>query len=171
MVRHAKARCKGRLLVLISLVLKRANFNSDVDYQAESFGRLGIASTTGGGITDMGIQLSINDHTQGRRTYTDPEHVNVTIAIIDNELDQGIAIESDDELALVESAFEYLTKKVPGCSKNYKRITRRKAERLEERNILQETRREYGKYMHNYNNNIVVAPKPYLSPCKIIVLF
>ena len=46
----------------------------------------------------------------------------------DNELDQEIAIEFDDELAHIESAFEYLIKKKypPGCSKNHKRIKSRK---------------------------------------------
>ena len=43
---------------------------------------------------------------------------------------------TDDELELIENAFEYLIKKKypPGCSKNQKRVIRRKAERLEERN-------------------------------------
>ena len=42
----------------------------------------------------------------------------------------------DDELALIEKAFDYLTRKTypPGCSKNDKRVIRRKAEKLEERN-------------------------------------
>ena len=56
---------------------------------------------------------------------TDPEHVNVTIAVNDNEFDQEIA-GYDDELALVESAFEYLTNKKypPGCSKNHSEKSR-----------------------------------------------
>ena len=42
---------------------------------------------------------------------------------------------TDEELTLIENAFEYLTKKYPpGCSMNYKRIIRRKAEGFEEQN-------------------------------------
>ena len=42
----------------------------------------------------------------------------------------------DDELALMEKAFDYLTRKTypPGCSKSNKRVIRRKVEKLEERN-------------------------------------
>ena len=43
--------------------------------------------------------------------------------------------DNDDELALIEKAFEYLTRKTypQGCSKD-ERVIRRKAERLEEKN-------------------------------------
>ena len=41
----------------------------------------------------------------------------------------------DYELVLIENAFEYLTKKTypPQCTKNDKRVIRRKADKLEER--------------------------------------
>ena len=63
----------------------------------------------------------------------DPEdRDNVTTTVNNNSENPEKAI--DDELALIENTFEYLTKKKypPGCSKNHKRIIRRKAERLEE---------------------------------------
>ena len=42
----------------------------------------------------------------------------------------------DDEVALIEKAFEDLTRKTysPGCSKDDRRIIRRKVEKFEERN-------------------------------------
>ena len=62
---------------------------------------------------------------------TDPEERDNVTTIVNNS-EKAI----DDELALIENAFEYLIKKKypPGCIKNHKRIIRRKAERLEERN-------------------------------------
>ena len=58
----------------------------------------------------------------------------MTTTVNNNSGNLEIAI--DDELALIENAFEYLTKKKypPGCSNNHKRIIRRKSERLEEQN-------------------------------------
>ena len=122
---------------------KRASFNSDVDYHTENLGDSALhrqqeaASLTWeySSSDDFDYPSTIIPKENQEDAPTDPEHVNVTIAVNDNEFDQEIA-GYDDELALVESAFEYLTKKKypPGCSKNHKRIIRRKAERLEERN-------------------------------------
>ena len=76
--------------------------------------------------------MIISEEEQEDAAMDPEERDNVTITVNNNSENPEKAI--DDELALIENAFEYLTKKKypPGCSKNHKRIIRRKAERLEE---------------------------------------
>ena len=78
-----------------------------------------------------------NDDQQRRPHYQERTSIGEFIEYPAIEEDDNLQINDvDDEVALIEKAFEYLTRKTypPGCSKNDKRIIRRKAEKLEERN-------------------------------------
>ena len=81
--------------------------------------------------------METNDDQQRRqhyqeRTRTD-NFIKDSAAAEDDDLQKN---DVDDKLDLIEKAFEYLTRKIypPECSKNDKRVIRRIAEKLEERN-------------------------------------
>lgn len=111
---------------------KRADFEdrSDDDFQ-ENFGDLSTTTPT------------LEDSEEDEAIDTDHEEQDNTASTINCDKNCGTICtddhpdnHTDDELELIENAFEYLIKKKypPGCSKNQKRVIRRKAERLEERN-------------------------------------
>ena len=76
---------------------------------------------------------SENNNEERRLRYQDRTSISENSATAEDDLQKN---EVYDELALIEKAFDYLTRKTypPGCSKNDKRVIRRKAEKLEERN-------------------------------------
>ena len=77
-----------------------------------------------------------NDEQQRRLHYQERTSISDFIEDSATAEDDGLQKNDvDDGLALIEKAFDYLTRKVypPGCSKNDKRVIRRKAEKLEER--------------------------------------
>ena len=85
-------------------------------------------------IEDSVTAESNKEQQQQRLHYQDRTSIEDSVtAEDDHDLQKN---DVDDELALIEKAFNYLTRKTypPGCSKNDKRVIRRKAEKLEERN-------------------------------------
>ena len=72
-------------------------------------------------------------HYQDRTSISDFSSIEDSATAEEDDLQKN---DDDDELALIDKAFEYLTRKTypQGCSKNDKRVIRRKAEKLEERN-------------------------------------
>ena len=116
---------------------KRASFEdrSDDEFQ-ESFGYLSTTTPTPTpeDSEEEGDAAIDTDHEEQDNTAStiNCDQNCGTICIDDHPAEKHI----DDELELIENAFEYLIKKKypPGCSKNQKRVIRRKAERLEERN-------------------------------------
>ena len=70
-----------------------------------------------------------NDEQQGRLHYQERTSIGDFIEDSATAEDDGLQKNDVDELALIEKAFDYLTRKVypPGCSKNDKRVIRRKA--------------------------------------------
>ena len=141
-------RCyKRRPLVLsfhILTMAKRDNFefeNSDNDDFQETFGTTILGQQEAASprweyssSENFDYSSMIISEEEQEDAATDPEERDNVTTTVNNSENPEKAI--DDELALIENAFEYLTKKKypPGCSKNHKRIIRRKAERLEERN-------------------------------------
>ena len=133
---------------------KRVSFEDD-DFQ-ENYGYLSTTTPTPEDSSEEDAAIGIGNEDSEEEVDTDHEDQENRASTINYDKNCGTICtddhpeeHTDNELELIENAFEYLVKKKypTSCSKNQKSNTKKSRETsgTKWRNILQETRRKYGK--------------------------
>ena len=121
------------IIIIIIIVEKQGDYHYQKIRQHSSMAENNNDGTSiNDFIEDSATTESNKEQQQQQLHYQDRTSIEDSVTAEDDLQKNDV----DDNLALIEKAFDYLTRKTypPGCSKNDKRVIRRKAEKLEERN-------------------------------------